>query len=828
VADLESTTTWWGAAARSRRAVSGVTLADLHALVPVMVVALWLVSIRHVDPSRMTGVGLVSALPSTVFVLLGLLLVSFAMSLRRENLRTFVPLFHVVALVFMLYAVTAVVENEPPFRVVYRHAGIINYIATHQSVDPHVDAYFNWPGFFVLGVVFSKVIGASSALADAAWAPLVFNLLAIPPLIVIFRWATNDQRLLWLATWTFFSANWVGQDYLSPQAVAFVLWLAMLAILFTGLGREPVLAVGAAARDRAGSLVRFLWREATQQDLSAPVSTVLLFIVVGIFSAMTTGHQLTPFPALLTLVVLTAVARLRRTTLPATLTLVLAGWISYMTIVYLAGHFHVVFGSILSLSANLNQSVSSRVKGSAGHLFVVDVRIVLAVALWAAAVLGVMRRVRRGKLDLALLVVALVPFILPILQPYGGEILIRVFLFALPAVSFFAAALIYPSRALGLGLATTALLVALGGFLLAGFQYARYGNEHVDAFTRTDVKTVAALYRIAPPGATLAAVVDNLPWQYKGYASYHYRSLASMPVWQRTLNPDPASAIAQFEYREFTAPTYVVDTPSMSIAAKTYDGKDAAVGETVRILRRSGLAQVVYTHDGGTILRLLRDPFPDDPMRSVRLRENPGKRQYGRVTLVPVRFTGANKRLNASLFVPSGTGRKPGVLLIAGTGGTGPRLFAAAAQLADRGAVTLVMRQPRGVSLKEAVVDARRALDLLAQRRDVDIHRLGVVGYSTGGQTAAVLSGVDLRVKTVGLIGTAGTPAAMRWIRHTQAHLFFQAGLRNTVVRPAALERLIRVAPGRPRVRWYLANHGPNPHVYADQVAWQARILNAR
>jgi len=793
-----------------------------------MVVALWLVSIRHVDPSRMTGVGLVSALPSTAFVLLGLLLVSFAMSLRRENLRAFVPLFHVVALVFMLYAVTALVENEPSFRIAYRHAGIINYIATHHSVDPHVDAYFNWPGFFVLAVVFSKAIGASSALAYAAWAPLVFNLLAIPPLIVIFRWATNDRRLLWLATWTFFSANWVGQDYLSPQAVAFVLWLAMLAILFTGLGREPVLAVGAAARNRAGSLARSLWREATEPDVSAPVSTVLLLIVIGLFAAMTTGHQLTPFPALLTVVVLTALARLRRTTLPMTMALVLAGWIGYMTIVYLAGHFHVVFGSVLSLSANLNQSVSSRVKGSAGHLFVVDVRIVLAAALWAAAALGVIRRVRHGKLDLTLLVVALVPFILPILQPYGGEILIRVFLFALPAVSFFAAAVVYPSRALGRGLATTTLLVALGGLLLAGFQYARYGNEHVDAFTRTDVRTVAALYRTAPPGATLAAVVANLPWQYKGYASYHYKSLASMPIWQQTLNPDPASAIAQFEYREFTAPTYVVDTPSMSIASETYDGKDTAISGTVRVLRRSGLARVVYNRDGGTIFRLLRDPFPDDPMRSVHLREYPGKRLYGRVTLVPVRFTGAKKRLNASLFVPPGTGRRPGVLFLAGTGGTGRRLFAAAAQLADRGAVTLMMTQPRGVGLKKAVIDARRALDLLAQRRDVDIHRLGVVGDSAGGQTAAVLSGVDLRVKTIGLIGTRSTPAAMRWIRHTQAHLFFQAGLRNTVIRPAALERLIRAAPGRPRVRWYLDSQGPNPHIYADQVAWQARILNAR
>jgi hypothetical protein len=185
--------------------------------------------------------------------------------------------------------------------------------------------------------------------------------------------------------------------------------------------------------------------------------------------------------------------------------------------------------------------------------------------------------------------------------PGTGEILIRVFLFALPAVAFFAAAVFYPSRTLGRGLVTTATLVALGGLLLAGFQFARYGNEHVDAFTRTDVNTVAALYRIAPPGATLAAVADNLPWQYKDYASYRYRTLAGMPIWQQSLNPDPASSIAQFEYQEFTTRHIRRrDTKHAHRLAKPTTAKDAAISGTVRTLRHSGLAQVVYNRNGGT------------------------------------------------------------------------------------------------------------------------------------------------------------------------------------------------------------------------------------
>jgi dienelactone hydrolase len=827
MSDLQSTPAWWRLEATSTSRIA-TAFAELHALVPVALVVLWLGAVADVDPRKMTDVGLVTALPGRVFVLLALLVGSFAIALRRERLRPLVPFVHVVALVVMLYSVTAIVEDEPRFDVTYRHTGIIDYIASRHGVDPHLDAYFNWPGFFALGAFFNRALGFHSALSYAAWAPLAFNLLVIPPLLVIFRFATEDRRLVWLATWTFFSANWVAQDYLAPQAVAFVLWLVMLAILFTSFGREPVLAVGAELKAKGGSFFNRLWVDIKHARASQPLPVLPLFIALGIYGAMTTGHQLTPFPALLTVVVLTAVARLRRTALPVTMTLVLAGWISYMTIVYLAGHFDSVFGSI-SISKNLNQNVSSRVNGSSGHLLIVHARILFTVALWGTAAIGFARRLRRGKLDLALLVVGVVPFVLPIVQPYGGEMLLRVFLFALPAVAFFAAAIFYPNAAAGRTLTTTAILAGLAAVLLGGFQYARYGNENVDSFTRGDVEAVRALYRLAPRGATLAAVADNVPWKYTGYADYHYRSLASLPMWRRTLNPQPASVIAQFEYREYQPQTYVIATRSMSVYSKTYDGKDAAIGKTVDLLRRSGLATVLYDADGGTVLRLHKDPYPDDPMTPVGLRTFGVTALRGGVRRETVRFTGAvGNRIKAFVVVPPGAGQKPAVLFLHGTGGNRRELLGPAEQLARRGAVTLTITQPKGAGVREEVVDARRALDLLAHRSDVDPQRIGVVGYSNGGQTAAVLAGIDLRVRSVGLIATRGVPTAVKWIRHTQAHVFFQAGLADRVVPRPALERLIRAAPGRPRVRWYSAGHVPSAEMYAAQVAWQARVLGLR
>ena len=52
-------------------------------------------------------------------------------------------------------------------------------------------------------------------------------------------------------------------------------------------------------------------------------------------------------------------------------------------------------------------------------------------------------------------------------------------------------------------------------------------------------------------------------------------------------------------------------------------------------------------------------------------------------------------------------------------------------------------------ALRQAVLDARRGLDYLAQRPDIDPQRLGVSGISLGGVLSGVVAGVDSRVKVV-------------------------------------------------------------------------------
>jgi dienelactone hydrolase len=222
------------------------------------------------------------------------------------------------------------------------------------------------------------------------------------------------------------------------------------------------------------------------------------------------------------------------------------------------------------------------------------------------------------------------------------------------------------------------------------------------------------------------------------------------------------------------------------------------------------------------------DPFAYDKSRQLAVRDAGVALSGPKVAVHVVTFDGA-RHVNAFLVVPRSAGRHPAVLFLHGSGGNREDLLLPAIELATRGAVTMTISQPNDAqSFRPLVVNARRALDLLAARRDVDADELGVVGFSLGGQTAAILAGDDPRLKAVGILSGRGEPVSVHWLRRAETELFLQAGRADTQVGRPALERLIAAAPGNPRVRWYAAGHGLNRRAFDDQVAWQADRLGLR
>jgi hypothetical protein len=590
------------------------TLATLHVLVPVIVVAAWAVAIRGVHVAAMSDLGLVSVLPATVFVLLFVLNASFVAALFRPGRHWIVPLLHVLALIVILYAVTPLVEPEPRFSTAWKHVGIIDYVVRHGSVNPNLDAYFSWPGFFALGGLLTRTAGLHNAVSLTPWAPVAFNLLYLAPLLVIFRWATKDMRVVWLATWVFYCANWVGQDYFAPQALAFLMLLAMLCVLLPVFTPSP--------HDARGLLLRVLRKlhRTTQSAGSIPAAARvawspvqragLLVVVVALFAATVTGHQLTPFPALLIVTALVLFAGLETRGLPVLLGFILAAWISYMTTAYLRGNLQDLVGPFGNVSQNIDQNVGHRLRGSPDHDLIAHIRILASAGIWLFALLGLSRRLLAGRRDAAMVILGGTPFLLPALQPYGGEMLLRVYLFALPAVGYFAARLAFPTRSAGRSPLVAAMTLIALSFLLLSFQYTRYGNERVDNYSRGDVAAVRALYRIAPHGTTVVAGNWNLPWRYQAYEQYTYHELSDLETWE---NGAGGAAMLRDLRRTWGAHgAYVVLTRSNAIAEDLLYGRRGEVAKLVGALRRSPDAQLRYQGADGVVF-YVRPPAPRAP-----------------------------------------------------------------------------------------------------------------------------------------------------------------------------------------------------------------------
>ncbi len=137
--------------------------------------------------------------------------------------------------------------------------------------------------------------------------------------------------MTWLGLWVFYSANWVSQDYLAPQAVGVLLWLTILAALLTWFtpranapaGRSTFRFVMSVA-----NLRRMPERLREAQGRLTVDPTVrragLVVLVVVIYAAIVSGHQLTPFPALLTVAALVLFGALETRALPILMAVILA------------------------------------------------------------------------------------------------------------------------------------------------------------------------------------------------------------------------------------------------------------------------------------------------------------------------------------------------------------------------------------------------------------------------------------------------------------------------------------------------------------------------
>ena len=515
---------WLGRADRFRARVSGgrrAAGAIVSAGLVLAAAVVWWSSIPAIDPSRISDIGLITALPPLYFLAPILLAAGFALAVNNERSPGALLAIHVVLLVFMLHGVTSLIQEVPRFATTYVHTGLTDAIMRSGDLFEQRDARFSWPIFFALAAFLTSIAGLESALPLTSWIPTISNLLYLVPLFMIFSAFTVDRRAVWVGLWVFVLGNWVGQDYFSPQGFNILLYLTIIAVLVTWFrtGRPaPLARFAVKIRRRIGSPHADGPQPVDRVPLPAtqPMArTGLVLILVLMTMIVVSSHQLTPFAV----VAGTGILVVSRTTVirgfPVLAAVLLGTWLSYMTLAFLAGHINGLLSEALQAEA-VATTVADRLRGNPGHTFVVYERVAFSVVFWGLALLGGLRRLWNGHWDLPVALLAGYPFGFLALQSYGGEMSLRVFLFSWPFMCFFVAGLFYP-RVRSVSALQPLFLVAVSSALIFGFFVARFGNDRADAITADEVQAVDRANAYMPPGSVVVTGNHNSPLGYKDY-----------------------------------------------------------------------------------------------------------------------------------------------------------------------------------------------------------------------------------------------------------------------------------------------------------------------
>lgn len=578
--------------------------------------AIWLFAVLSSDFGRLTDVGLVSILPTWSYAAFLPVALAFASVLSARRPSTWLLTVCVVALVLMLYGAVPLAEGEPRFSPSWRHLGLIDYVSRLGTVNPAIDAYHNWPGMFILAAALGGAAPQLDMTALALWAPVWLNLLYLPALFVLLDSLTEDRRAVWLAIWLFYLTDWIGQDYFSPQGFGMFFFLVSAALIVRWFsardprpGHEPTLTPPPPAGRLVGSLRRVRDRILTGEpirahELSPARRSGLIAVFLVMFGFVITGHQLTPFFTVALVGVLVLLLRLPWPSMPVAMGVMIAAWVAFGAIAFLIGHFQNVAGYVGQLSDTLVANVTGRLQGSPEHRTVVLLRLGFAIVVWGVAAVGVLRRIRAGRLDVITIALAAAPFPLFAVQAYGGEMLLRIYLFSLPFMALLIAFALLPRPASAAGRRLVPAVVLSTVVLVAPFLVARYGNERIESFTHGEVAAVSRLYELAPPGSMLVGVVGNNPWKNVRYDEYRYR-----PVGDATFYRD---LDAMFEtMASHNGPVFLLVTRTQRAYAEMILGASPAEWASFeRDLFATGWFEVLSRTPDATIARFIRPATP--------------------------------------------------------------------------------------------------------------------------------------------------------------------------------------------------------------------------
>lgn len=461
---------WPGTALRSARSVVAGA-AGPPSIVVVAGLICWAVALPNLPGADASYYGLVASgsgrllIPAMVLVTVGFV---WAVVTRRFG----AGVFAIAAAIAVLRVTTWAGTEMPLYDWTYKHVAVARYVQDFGLITPNgTDIYTQWPAFFVATAWFCDVSGLDPMTVAHLFAPLIHILLAV----IVFsaaRLLRQPPMTALIAVFVAEVANWVGQDYYSPQAWAIVLAFGLLVLLLASRG--------------------------------APQAALLAILP---FAAMVPSHQLTPF-WVIGAAGLLVIFRCARPWWAVGIMVVIVGG-------YLALNLEAVapYGIFSGGNPVANAASNVAMEGVPAKIHTSIICRGLSVGVFAAAAISALwawrtkQRHVRSRVILAFCAIGLL-----LAQGYGGEAIFRIYLYSLLGCALLIApAVAALLRGWGRGaLGKTGAAACSAGLVVASLAglYSFFALWPIVVESKSQVATMAGIVDEAEPGSrfmTMAA-----------------------------------------------------------------------------------------------------------------------------------------------------------------------------------------------------------------------------------------------------------------------------------------------------------------------------------
>jgi hypothetical protein len=563
---------------------------------------LWVLALAQLSPDEVGLYGFNAALGVPFVIGVVVLFIGFAVELFGRA-RPLVMAAHLVVVPIIMQATVPLLDGTTEYAWTYKHIGVVDLIRDNGHLISGSDIYQQWPGFFAVVAMISKVSGVD-AISFSAWSSLFFALITSLIVAALLRQFTKDRRIIALAVLLFQACMWVDIGYFSPQAFVFPLMLAFWVIAARWLISPPVIT--GEPKGRIGRLRVWLVRgmpPGVQTDRRTRKWAALA--AAGIFGAIAVTHQLTPVVMMVPIVVLTVLGVLRPRML-------LGGLIAILVVFFGPRMISVSSQySLFSLDFLTNASGNASSWGTPEQEFSALVSRVLAIGLWLAALVAIF--LSRKQVGRVLIPAALgfLPMATLAGGNYGGEAIYRVFAFSLPFVGLLIGVLWAGKGRRGVpAMLLSGLLMA--ALLLAGLQGLQ-GQLYVHQVRATDIEAADYFYEHAEPDAGLILVAPNFPTKLtdnygsfnKGHVSVDI-SLVGDPLFTGSLNGGRLKDIETYIRAMNYKTNYLVVSDAMDSYTDYFGTEpDNAMKSLDTALRASADWKVFYQGPGVAIYQLV-------------------------------------------------------------------------------------------------------------------------------------------------------------------------------------------------------------------------------